>query len=61
MGNQNSQMIDSIVSGSNFDRDEVDRLRKRFSMSQSSPPLHSPSFGSLSAHVRPTLSSGYRR
>ncbi|KAK6541655.1 Calcineurin subunit B [Orbilia ellipsospora] len=30
MGNQNSQMIDSIVSGSNFDREEVDRLRKRF-------------------------------
>ncbi|KAK4964885.1 Calcineurin subunit B [Elasticomyces elasticus] len=30
MGNANSQMLDSIVSGSNFDREEVDRLRKRF-------------------------------
>ncbi|KAF4304453.1 Calcium-binding EF-hand [Botryosphaeria dothidea] len=30
MGNGNSQMLDSIVSGSNFDREEVDRLRKRF-------------------------------
>ncbi|KAK2732387.1 Calcineurin subunit B [Onygenales sp. PD_40] len=25
-----SEVLDSIVSGSNFDRDEVDRLRKRF-------------------------------
>ncbi|CAD6591647.1 MAG: Calcineurin subunit B [Alectoria sarmentosa] len=25
-----SQMLDSIIQGSNFDRDEVDRLRKRF-------------------------------
>lgn len=25
-----SQVLDNIVSGSNFDRDEVDRLRKRF-------------------------------
>ncbi|OMP82752.1 Calcineurin subunit B [Diplodia seriata] len=30
MGNANSQMLDNIVSGSNFDREEVDRLRKRF-------------------------------
>ncbi|KAI9726427.1 MAG: Calcineurin subunit B [Chrysothrix sp. TS-e1954] len=30
MGNANSQMLDSIVQGSNFDKEEVDRLRKRF-------------------------------
>ncbi|KAK3725495.1 Calcineurin subunit B [Vermiconidia calcicola] len=30
MGNANSQMLENIVSGSNFNRDEVDRLRKRF-------------------------------
>ncbi|KAK2764887.1 Calcineurin subunit B [Arachnomyces sp. PD_36] len=26
----NSQVLDNIVSGTNFDRDEVDRIRKRF-------------------------------
>ncbi|KAL5394473.1 Calcineurin subunit B [Paraphaeosphaeria minitans] len=30
MGNQPSAILDNIASGSNFDRDEVDRLRKRF-------------------------------
>ncbi|KAG9539561.1 hypothetical protein KCU79_g19551, partial [Aureobasidium melanogenum] len=30
MGNANSQMLENLVQGSNFDRDEVDRLRKRF-------------------------------
>lgn len=30
MGNANSAILDNIASGSNFDRDEVDRLRKRF-------------------------------
>ncbi|KAI5806577.1 hypothetical protein DFH27DRAFT_548724 [Peziza echinospora] len=30
MGNNNSQIMDNIVSGSNFDHEEVDRLRKRF-------------------------------
>ncbi|RMX75281.1 hypothetical protein D0869_11768 [Hortaea werneckii] len=30
MGNANSAMLENIVQGSNFDRDEVDRLRKRF-------------------------------
>jgi len=30
MGNANSQLLENIVQGSNFDRDEVDRLRKRF-------------------------------
>ena len=30
MGNANSALLDNIVQGSNFDRDEVDRLRKRF-------------------------------
>ncbi|KAI9746529.1 MAG: Calcineurin subunit B [Claussenomyces sp. TS43310] len=30
MGNTSSQVLDQIASGSNFDRDEVDRLRKRF-------------------------------
>ncbi|KAI9818522.1 MAG: Calcineurin subunit B [Pycnora praestabilis] len=30
MGNSSSQMLEDIVQGSNFDRDEVDRLRKRF-------------------------------
>ncbi|KAI9653598.1 MAG: Calcineurin subunit B [Alyxoria varia] len=31
MGNQNSsEMIDQIAAGTNFDREEVDRLRKRF-------------------------------
>ncbi|KAG6256624.1 Calcineurin subunit B [Claviceps purpurea] len=30
MGNSTSQVLDTIVQGSNFDRDEVDRLRKRF-------------------------------
>jgi serine/threonine-protein phosphatase 2B regulatory subunit len=30
MGNTNSSVLDSIVEGSNFDREEVDRLRKRF-------------------------------
>ncbi|KAK4646627.1 Calcineurin subunit B [Podospora pseudocomata] len=30
MGNQTSSVLDNIVQGSNFDRDEVDRLRKRF-------------------------------
>jgi len=30
MGNTTSAVLDDIVQGSNFDRDEVDRLRKRF-------------------------------
>ncbi|KAJ4985750.1 calcineurin subunit B [Stagonosporopsis vannaccii] len=30
MGNQPSAILDNIASGSNFDREEVDRLRKRF-------------------------------
>ncbi|KHN94632.1 Calcineurin subunit B [Metarhizium album ARSEF 1941] len=30
MGNTTSQVLDNIVQGSNFDREEVDRLRKRF-------------------------------
>jgi len=30
MGNANSQLLENIVQGSNFDREEVDRLRKRF-------------------------------
>jgi serine/threonine-protein phosphatase 2B regulatory subunit len=30
MGNTSSQVLDQIASGSNFDREEVDRLRKRF-------------------------------
>ncbi|KAK5166716.1 Calcineurin subunit B [Saxophila tyrrhenica] len=30
MGNANSQMLENIVQGSNFDKEEVDRLRKRF-------------------------------
>merc|ERR1712137_1011580 len=30
MGNANSQMLENIVQTSNFDREEVDRLRKRF-------------------------------
>ncbi|KAK7749903.1 Calcineurin subunit B [Cytospora paraplurivora] len=30
MGNQPSSVLDNIVQGTNFDRDEVDRLRKRF-------------------------------
>ncbi|OBT57976.1 calcineurin subunit B [Pseudogymnoascus sp. 24MN13] len=30
MGNTSSAVIENIVEGSNFDRDEVDRLRKRF-------------------------------
>ncbi|KAF7544576.1 hypothetical protein G7046_g9756 [Stylonectria norvegica] len=30
MGNTTSAVLDNIVQGSNFDRDEVDRLRKRF-------------------------------
>ncbi|CUS11208.1 unnamed protein product [Tuber aestivum] len=30
MGQNPSQIMDNIVSGSNFDHDEVDRLRKRF-------------------------------
>jgi serine/threonine-protein phosphatase 2B regulatory subunit len=30
MGNNTSSVLDTIVQGSNFDRDEVDRLRKRF-------------------------------
>lgn len=30
MGNTTSAVLDGIVQGSNFDRDEVDRLRKRF-------------------------------
>ncbi|CRK17006.1 hypothetical protein BN1723_011192 [Verticillium longisporum] len=30
MGNTTSALLDNIVQGSNFDRDEVDRLRKRF-------------------------------
>jgi serine/threonine-protein phosphatase 2B regulatory subunit len=30
MGNTTSSVLDSIVQGSNFDREEVDRLRKRF-------------------------------
>ncbi|KAH9869925.1 Calcineurin subunit B, partial [Plenodomus biglobosus] len=30
MGNQQSGILDNIASGSNFDREEVDRLRKRF-------------------------------
>lgn len=29
-GSHGSQVLDNIVAGSNFDRDEVDRLRKRF-------------------------------
>ncbi|KAK9416546.1 putative Calcineurin subunit B [Seiridium unicorne] len=30
MGNSTSAVLDNIVQGSNFDREEVDRLRKRF-------------------------------
>ncbi|QSZ30632.1 hypothetical protein DSL72_000190 [Monilinia vaccinii-corymbosi] len=30
MGNTSSAVLENIVQGSNFDRDEVDRLRKRF-------------------------------
>ncbi|SPN97235.1 probable Calcineurin subunit B [Cephalotrichum gorgonifer] len=30
MGNTTSGVLDNIVEGSNFDREEVDRLRKRF-------------------------------
>ncbi|KXH24884.1 calcineurin subunit B [Colletotrichum salicis] len=30
MGNTTSTVLDNIVQGSNFDREEVDRLRKRF-------------------------------
>ncbi|KAF2485602.1 calcineurin regulatory beta sub-unit [Neohortaea acidophila] len=30
MGQANSQMLDSIVQGSNFDHEEVERLKKRF-------------------------------
>ncbi|PNS18268.1 Calcineurin subunit B [Sphaceloma murrayae] len=30
MGNANSQLLENLVQGSNFDREEVDRLRKRF-------------------------------
>ncbi|KAI0398206.1 calcineurin B subunit [Xylariaceae sp. FL0594] len=30
MGNNTSMVLDKIVEGSNFDRDEVERLRKRF-------------------------------
>ncbi|CAG9999871.1 unnamed protein product [Clonostachys byssicola] len=30
MGNTTSSVLDNIVQGSNFDREEVDRLRKRF-------------------------------
>ncbi|RKF76274.1 Calcineurin subunit B [Golovinomyces cichoracearum] len=30
MGNASSAMLENIVQGSNFDRDEVDRIRKRF-------------------------------
>jgi serine/threonine-protein phosphatase 2B regulatory subunit len=30
MGNTPSSVLDNIVQGTNFDRDEVDRLRKRF-------------------------------
>merc|ERR1712137_91264 len=30
MGNTSSAVLDNIVEGSNFNRDEVDRLRKRF-------------------------------
>ncbi|KAI6709132.1 hypothetical protein JHW43_008322 [Diplocarpon mali] len=30
MGNASSAMLDTIVQGSNFDRDEVERIRKRF-------------------------------
>jgi serine/threonine-protein phosphatase 2B regulatory subunit len=30
MGNTSSTVLDNIVQGTNFDRDEVDRLRKRF-------------------------------
>ncbi|KAF2672602.1 putative CNB1-calcineurin B, regulatory subunit [Microthyrium microscopicum] len=30
MGNANSQLLENIVQGSNFDHDEVERLRKRF-------------------------------
>ncbi|OAA52001.1 Calcineurin subunit B [Metarhizium rileyi] len=30
MGNTTSNVLDNIVQGSNFDREEVDRLRKRF-------------------------------
>ncbi|KAF4461778.1 CNB1-calcineurin B regulatory subunit, partial [Fusarium albosuccineum] len=30
MGNTTSAVLDNLVQGSNFDRDEVDRLRKRF-------------------------------
>ncbi|KAK4104836.1 calcineurin regulatory subunit B [Parathielavia hyrcaniae] len=30
MGNTTSAVLDNIVQGSNFDREEVDRLRKRF-------------------------------
>lgn len=30
MGNTNSQLLDNITKSSNFDQDEVERLRKRF-------------------------------
>jgi len=30
MGNANSQLLENIVQGSNFDHEEVERLRKRF-------------------------------
>ncbi|ODV80545.1 calcineurin subunit B [Suhomyces tanzawaensis NRRL Y-17324] len=30
MGNASSQLLDSLMEGTNFDRDEIDRLRKRF-------------------------------
>lgn len=29
-GSHGSRVLENIVAGSNFDRDEVDRLRKRF-------------------------------
>ncbi|KAK4179068.1 hypothetical protein QBC36DRAFT_365079 [Triangularia setosa] len=44
MGNNTSTVLDNIVQGSNFDRDEVDRLRKRF-MKLDKACLFSPSFG----------------
>lgn len=48
MGNANSQLLENIVQGSNFDREEVDRLRKRFMKLDkvtiyTSPPLEPPS------------------
>lgn len=47
MGNANSQLLENIVQGSNFDREEVDRLRKRFMKLDKvtiyiSPPLQPP-------------------